>query len=89
MTDKAPKATAAGHVILRAAALPDAPHSVPAFIVLCHLPHNKVTPYATWQMNEPDRSTYWGHYLTDLDEAHKDFAARCTRKGGSEVSVSA
>jgi len=52
---------------------------VPAEIVLCYLPHNEVTPFATWQRNtEEFQSTYWGHYFraTELDAAINDFMKR-------------
>ena len=47
-----------------------------ADIVLCFLPHNSVTPFATWQINVADGDTYWGHYFDDITEAEKDFEAR-------------
>jgi hypothetical protein len=52
---------------------------VPAEIVLCHLPHNDVTPYVTWQANTQQfRSTYWGHYFRadEADAALDDFHKR-------------
>jgi hypothetical protein len=49
---------------------------VPAEIVLCHLPHNTVTPFVTWQRNTDYGSTYWGHYFRDVDEAFEDFNKR-------------
>jgi hypothetical protein len=53
--------------------------AVPAEIVLAYLPHNDVTPYATWQRNTDEfQSTYWGHYFRadELDEAVADFMKR-------------
>lgn len=50
-----------------------------ADIVLCHLPHNTITPFVTWQMNVKDGETYWGHYHyegTDHDEIVADFFKR-------------
>lgn len=52
---------------------------VPAEIVLAYLPHNDITPYATWQRNtEQFKSTYWGHYFRagEEDEALDDFMKR-------------
>lgn len=52
---------------------------VPAEIVLCFLPHNSVTPYATWQRNTAEfQSSYWGHYFQadELDAAMADFFKR-------------
>jgi hypothetical protein len=53
--------------------------NVPAEIVLAYLPHNDVTPYATWQRNTDEfQSTYWGHYFRadEADEAVADFMKR-------------
>lgn len=47
-----------------------------AEIVIAFLPHNDVTPYATWQMNVADQSTYWGHYFREADEALADYEKR-------------
>jgi hypothetical protein len=55
------------------------PGLVPAEIVLCTLPHNPVTPLATWQRNtDKYEGTYWGHYFRadELDEALADFQKR-------------
>ena len=55
------------------------PGLVPAEIVLCYLPHNPVTPFATWQMNTREyTSSYWGHYFlaSEADEAIADFNKR-------------
>jgi len=43
-------------------------------IVLCFLPHNLTTPYATWQKHKDD--TFWGHYFTTVEEATEDFQTR-------------
>jgi hypothetical protein len=56
--------------------LPQRPGTVSACIVLCYLPDNDVTPFATWQMNTADRSTYWGHYFEELAEAESDYVHR-------------
>jgi hypothetical protein len=49
-----------------------------ADVVLAYLPHNRTTPYATWQMNVDDQSTYWGHYFYHGEEAdaYADFLKR-------------
>lgn len=52
---------------------------VAAEIVLCHLPHNDVTPYVTWQVNTDQfRSSYWGHYFRadEAEAAFDDFQKR-------------
>jgi hypothetical protein len=52
---------------------------VPAEIVLCHLPHNDITPLVTWQRNTLEfESTYWGHYFRadEADKAVADFMKR-------------
>jgi len=54
---------------------------VPAEIVLCFLPHNEVTPFATWQRNTAEfEGTYWGHYFGpgEADAAIADFKTRAT-----------
>jgi hypothetical protein len=47
-------------------------------IVLAYLPHNDVTPIATWQRNIEDGSTYWGHYFSanEGEQAVADFLKR-------------
>jgi hypothetical protein len=53
--------------------------AVPAEIVLCHLPHNSITPLATWQHNTDQyQGAYWGHYFKadEADEAVADFMKR-------------
>jgi hypothetical protein len=50
-----------------------------ADIVLCHLPYNDVTPYATWQLFPGEYGgTVWGHYFRADEEAAaiKDFQTR-------------
>jgi hypothetical protein len=51
-----------------------------AEIVLAFLPHNSVTPWATWQANPGDEypSTFWGHYFRagEEEEALADFMKR-------------
>lgn len=44
-------------------------------IVLCHLPHNDVTPYVTWYFNA-DGDTHWGNYFQDIETAEEDFNKR-------------
>jgi len=50
-------------------------------VVLCHLPDNKATPYATWRYYVPQgmASCSWGHYAKTFDEALEDFKERCAR----------
>jgi hypothetical protein len=55
------------------------PGDVPAEIVLCHLPHNAVTPLVTWQNNTAEfEGAYWGHYFKadEVKEAVADFLKR-------------
>jgi len=66
------------HVIARRA-LPQRDGNVPAEIILCYLPHNRVTPWATWQRNTQEfEGTYWGHYFgpDEEEKARKDFNTR-------------
>lgn len=44
-------------------------------VVLCHLPDDKATPFATWRVGR-NGHCYWGHYHTTLTEAAKDFNER-------------
>ena len=56
--------------------------NVPCEIVLCHLPHNSVTPFVTWQANTDEfKSTYWGHYFKadEVEDAVADFMKRGTK----------
>lgn len=50
------------------------------YIILCHLPNNPVTPWATWRTDKVDGSgnRFWGHYFYDDQEsdAHRDFDDR-------------
>ena len=50
-------------------------------VVLCQLPGNDCTPYATWRYYVPQgmQSTSWGHYFKDEKEAYEDFKERCDR----------
>lgn len=68
-----------GGVILSRRPLPKGNLEQLAEIVLCFLPHNKLTPYATWQRNIEENSTYWGHYFQTVEEATKDFQTRGKR----------
>jgi hypothetical protein len=55
------------------------PGWVPAEIILAHLPHNRITPFATWQRNTDEfEGTYWGHYFRagEEEKAVKDFMTR-------------
>ena len=44
-------------------------------VVLCHLPDNSCTPYATWRVDDHG-NCYWGHYARALDDARIHFMAR-------------
>ncbi len=44
------------------------------WIVLCHLPDNKITPYVTW-VTDSD-GPYWGEYYNTEAAAEKSFATR-------------
>jgi hypothetical protein len=44
-------------------------------VVLCHLPNNTATPWATWRV-DCQGNCYWGHYLHTEAEAREDFADR-------------
>lgn len=38
---------------------------------------NEITPYVTWKyFNGDTRSTSWGHYFNNLNDAVKDFEER-------------
>ena len=52
-------------------------------VVLCYLPDNPSTPFATWARNvtDPAPGTFWGHYSADLQEAICDFSSRGTPRG--------
>ena len=65
-----------GLVKMRRSLYPAGRGTQAADVVIAFLPHNTVTPYATWQMNVADKSTYWGHYFRDLDEAMADYEKR-------------
>ena len=70
--------------ILASAKLPFRDGCFEAEIVLCHLPHNKHTPYVTWQhnlRNDTNEDFYWGHYFSDLHTANVDFIERCQKCG--------
>lgn len=72
------KTESGGEIKLRRP-LRDRNGQVPCEIVLCHLPHNKITPWVTWQRNTDEfRSTYWGHYFRadELGAAIADFLKR-------------
>lgn len=45
-------------------------------IVLCHLPSNEVTPYATWTYNGNDNNFYHGDYCRTLEAAEESFKNR-------------
>ena len=68
--------TESGGEIKMHRSLPGGRATQPAEIVLAFLPHNTVTPFATWQRNVKDGSTYWGHYFRTADEAMDDSEKR-------------
>jgi hypothetical protein len=71
--------TEAGYHIKMIRTLPPRAGTEPAEIVLAYLPHNPVTPLATWQRTKGEYGgTFWGHYFKDdeVDEAIADFEAR-------------
>lgn len=43
--------------------------------VLCLLPNNSLTPYATWAISR-DLDTFWGNYFQELEEALDNFKKR-------------
>jgi hypothetical protein len=51
-------------------------------IILCYLPHNKVTPWVTWRYETDENGNsmrFWGHYYYDsegLDVAREFFKSR-------------
>lgn len=51
--------------------------TVEAEIVLCHLPHNHMTPWVTWQRNvDQFEGCYWGHYFDSPVDAFNDYNDR-------------
>lgn len=62
------------HTILEAKQTPSKTH----YVVLCELPTNSVTPYATWITSDlKDTSPrFSGHYFRTLPEARQDFVGR-------------
>ncbi len=69
-----------GGVVLERTPLPAARGCMDAEIVLCHLPHNSHTPYATWQRNIEDGGCYWGHYHSTEAAARAEYCARVNDK---------
>lgn len=65
-----------GATVLDRRPLTDRAGLLKAEIVLCHIPHNRHTPYATWQRNIEEDATYWGHYFDDRYDAEADFKTR-------------
>jgi hypothetical protein len=47
-------------------------------IVLCFIPHNDVTPFATWAIGG-DGDTFHGDYFRDIDSAMSGFIRRFER----------
>jgi hypothetical protein len=45
------------------------------YVILCFLPHNEATPFATWQQGQNSK-TFWGHYFDNIKEAVRDFDTR-------------
>lgn len=68
--------------VIKTRRLPDREGRQPCEIILCELPGNTLTPFVTWQRNDParggDGGRYWGHYFADYEEAkaRKDFETR-------------
>lgn len=62
------------HEIIRAKQTP----STKFWVVLCHLPDNPVTPWATWITEEPreDAPKFSGHYHRCLEAAKVDWDER-------------
>lgn len=62
------------HTILEAKQTP----SKTSYVILCELPTNSVTPYATWITSDLQGTTprFSGHYFRTLPEARRDFAGR-------------
>jgi len=57
-------------------------HAVVAFhavgdkrIVLCYLPDNTYTPFASWRVDS-EGNCYWGHYASNAQDASEDFVHR-------------
>lgn len=65
-----------GGVVLDARDLPEKPGNMAAEILLCSLPDNRATPWATWQSNKADSGLYWGHYFDNEADARADFESR-------------
>lgn len=75
----APEVLANGAHVIARRPLPDkGPGTMAAEIVVCFLPDNPATPFATWQRNTRDGGTYWGHYESDLPAAWADYQERGT-----------
>lgn len=72
--------TESGGQIKMRRALRDCDGLMKSEIVLCHLPHNEITPFCTWQRNIDDGSTYWGHYFY-ADQSHDDVVADFFKRG--------
>lgn len=45
-------------------------------VILCYLPGNTVTPWATWRQGRLDGGRYWGHYFKNESDARADYASR-------------
>jgi hypothetical protein len=45
-------------------------------IVLCFLPDNDCTPFATWEASHENGATFQGHYFDSLEDALTDFSDR-------------
>jgi hypothetical protein len=43
--------------------------------VLCYLPDNESTPWASWRA-DPERNCFWGHYYSDRTAAYEDYESR-------------
>lgn len=62
------------HTILEVKRTPSKTH----YVILCELPTNSATPYATWVTENLDATTprFSGHYFRNLTDAQRDFTNR-------------
>lgn len=62
--------------VINSRPLPHNPGEMESEIILCYLPTNEATPWATWRRNKSDGARYWGHYFFKPLEAFADFEER-------------
>jgi len=65
--------------IINRAAVPEL--SEPRDVIFCHLPHNTITPYATWMYDIKQDDGYHGRYHRTYLEGLQDFIVRCRDTG--------